>query len=116
MRLGVTRFLRRAITTSKIRTRAIPAIVNISHLSQFLEYSNKIYRASLLMILFTMVILKPPNNARQKAGFEKGLLTTSPYLRAVFNTTNNPCQTKKSYKINFLYINMQKNPKKLTKD
>jgi len=58
------------------------AIVKISHLSQCLLYNHEEYWVSLLMILST-VILVPPNNLWQKAGFEKGLLTTSPYSQPI---------------------------------
>ena len=53
-------FRRAALPTSKTRARATMAIVNISHRSQFLEYSHEEYWVSLLMILST-VILIPPN-------------------------------------------------------
>lgn len=48
---------RRALATSKIRTRATMAIVNISHLSQFLEKSHEEYCVSLLMILSTVILI-----------------------------------------------------------
>jgi len=137
----------------------MPAIINNSHLSQCLEYSDEKYWVSLLMILSTVILIPPnlrlianpfafnslakaagrcayqarfshlvflrnkiqlpiqitnlPGPSRpcilrtsahlwQKAGFEKGLLTTSPYSKLIFNTINNARQIKKSYKIKFV--------------
>jgi hypothetical protein len=53
---------RRALAISKIKARATIAIVRISHLSQCLLYNHEEYWVSLLMILFTTVILLPPNH------------------------------------------------------
>ena len=84
-------FRRAALPTSKTRARATMAIVNISHRSQFLEYSHEENCVSLLMILST-VILIPPNLR----------LIANPFAfnshKQSFNTINNARQIKSPIK------------------
>ena len=47
------------------------AAINISSLPHCWEISREENWVSLLMILFTIPILKPPNNVWQKTGIEK---------------------------------------------
>jgi len=69
------------------------------------------------MILST-VILVPPNNLWQKAGFKKAFSPLLHIHKQSFNTINNARQTKKSYKIKFICIkkNLKKVTKKITKN
>jgi len=78
------------------------AIVNISHLSQFLENSHEEYWVSLLMIL-SMVILIPPDLRL----IAKPLAFNSHNQSC--NTINNARQIKKSYKRNFVCLNRKNN-------
>ena len=95
--------LSRGAPTYKTTARTMMAIVNISHPSQFLEYSHEEYWVSLLVILSTVILLPP--NLR---------LIANPFAfnshNQSFNTINNARQIKKSDKRNFVCIDRKTIP------